>query len=68
MKIAISRDTPFMVTLKSAAGFSIAVTALVGMLAGLTGTNPEGVDWLFYISALAGAIAGVVLAGPGSRK
>jgi hypothetical protein len=68
MKIAASRDTAFITTLKSAAGFAIAATALVGVLAELTGANPERIDWLFYATTLVGAIVGAVFGGAGSGK
>ncbi len=68
MKALAQRDTSFVVALKSAAGFAIAATAIVGMLVGLAGSDPGNVQWLLHVSAIAGAAAGVFFGGSNSRK
>ena len=65
MRALLHGDIPFDHILKSAAGFAFAAMALVGLVAAISGTVPA--DSLQYASALAGAIAGVLIAAARSR-
>ena len=60
MKNAVHSGVPFNVTLKSAAGFSVAAVAVVGLLFVIAGSEPAEV--VQYLSAIGGAVVGVVVA------
>ena len=60
MKDAVQSGVPFNAALKSAAGFSLAAVAIVGLLFAIAGSEPA--EGLQYLSAIAGAAVGVIVA------
>ena len=68
MKVLAHRDAPFVLNLKSAAGFAFAAITLVGTLLALLGASPDKGQWLAGLAGLGGAILGWLIGGNGSKK
>lgn len=68
MQPACEHRAPFLDSLKSAAGFAIASTTVVGLLVALFGAEHDKMHWLPYAAALLGGLLGAVFGVPGAKK